>query len=195
MADHLHDCMTDIKETDSAAFQETFCKRCRNPDCCHAMWSRDKFGTRVATQMDRLFKPSQADPRSSRYSMLVDFADMMETALRLEEADRRGDWEIPGSITLPSVGMGTTPQPVPEIQDDLVLPEPDLAALEGTPVEAAQKPVPVVPKTGNTPVQGGGVLLGAAPPTSDPWAGPVAGKSKVVPVGAKVTFGSGTKEK
>ena len=210
MDDYLRVCMLDLQETDNVAFMGTFCQHCRNPDCTHAQWNKDKFGARVASQMERLFHPNQADPRSSRYSMLVDFGDMLEQAIRLEVSDMRGDWEIPDSLTIQN--MAAQPQPVlltpqtvapetnvSEIQDALILPD-----LVGSPLdleapspskipEVSKKAPPPMPKARNTPVQGGGVMLGRTPaPVADPWAGPEVGKVRVVPVGAKIRFGGGS---
>jgi len=211
-SDFLRVCMSDLHETDSTAFMGTFCQRCRNQDCTHAQWSQDKFGSRVATQMDRLFNPNRADPRSSRYSMLVDFGSMLEQAIRLEVADRRGDWEVPDPLTIQN--MAAQPKPVlltpqmtvqetddPVVEDELVLPDLETSPMEAPCVQApvsTKKAPPPVPRATNTPMQGGGVLLGAASvpttPPVDPWAGPEKVKPRVVPVGAKIQFGTPKKE-
>jgi hypothetical protein len=95
MGDFINECMSDLKTSDMAGFTAVFCDRCRQPGCERAKWAGDKFGRRVANQVDRLFHSEQADPTSSRYAHLTDFQDMMESAMRLELADRRGDWTIP----------------------------------------------------------------------------------------------------
>lgn len=78
-------------------FQQTFCQRCRNPDCDLAAWGTGLFDRRVATQAERLLNPQQADPRLPKYARIVEteFPSMMREAMMLEIADRRGDWEVP----------------------------------------------------------------------------------------------------
>lgn len=78
-------------------FRATFCDHCRNPTCALAQWGDDKFGHRVNTQMDKLFNPVLADPNNPKYSRLRerDFPSLFKQAIRLEAADRAGDWEIP----------------------------------------------------------------------------------------------------
>jgi len=100
MADLLDQCIDDLSapgsERDFNAFQETFCKRCRNPDCIHAKWADDKFSARVATQVDRFFgSPQIAAGENPKYAKIVDFQDCFREAIRLEAADRAGDWEVP----------------------------------------------------------------------------------------------------
>lgn len=192
MDDYLHSCMSDLKEKDPTVFMETFCKRCRNPDCTHAKWSSDKFGSRTMNQMERFFNPNQADPTSSRYSMLVDFADMMETAVRLEIADLRKDWEVPEPMNISKhtilVPRTATAIPEPEPEPQVIILEPPVVS---EPIPTLKAP-PSMPRASNTTMQNGGMLLGppmALPPAADPWAGPVSGKSKVVPKGAKIQFG------
>jgi hypothetical protein len=95
MNDLLSECMSDLKTKDVAAFTETFCARCRQQGCGRAKWSGDKFGSRVANQVDRLFHSEQADPTSSRYEHLQDFKNLFTEAMRLEISDQRGDWSVP----------------------------------------------------------------------------------------------------
>ena len=99
MADLLEECITDLSapggSKDYPAFQATFCARCRNPGCAHAKWATDKFGARVQTQVDRFFGSPQADPNDPKYAQLKDFQDCMREAIRLEAADKAGDWEVP----------------------------------------------------------------------------------------------------
>jgi hypothetical protein len=93
----LEDCISDLGRDKGSYqdFQETFCKRCRNIQCTHAQWSKDKFGDRVIKQPDRMFHPHQADPKAPKYAHLADFASMMQEAIKLEIADRKGDWSVP----------------------------------------------------------------------------------------------------
>jgi len=99
MADLLEECISDLSAPggpkDYPAFQETFCARCRNPSCAHAKWASDKFGARVQTQVDRFFHSPQGDPADPKYAELDDFQDCLREAIRLEAADRAGDWEVP----------------------------------------------------------------------------------------------------
>ena len=78
-------------------FKKTFCDHCRNPTCSVANWNEDMFGSRVSTQMDKLFNPVLADPNNPKYSSLRerDFPSLFREAIRLETADRIGDWSIP----------------------------------------------------------------------------------------------------
>lgn len=105
MNDLLSECMSDLKTKDTAAFTETFCARCRQQGCGRAKWSGDKFGVRVANQVDRLFHSEQADPTSSRYEHLQDFKDMFTEAMRLEISDQRGDWSVPNMPDFDKVQM------------------------------------------------------------------------------------------
>jgi hypothetical protein len=95
--DFLEGCISDIGKDKGSYqdFQETFCQRCRNAECVHAQWVKDKFSDRVQTQPDRMFHPHQADPKSPKYAHLVEFTSMMREAIQLEIADRKGDWEVP----------------------------------------------------------------------------------------------------
>lgn len=197
--------MSDLKTKDTAAFTETFCQRCRQQGCQRAKWSGDKFGARVANQVDRLFHAEQADPTSSRYEHLQDFKDMFTEAMRLEISDRRGDWNVPNIPDFNRVQMpkhmvygGSVDDPdVPA--DGLTNPQ------DPTPVSIVPEGVPatVVPapkvgaaqiKTGNTSVPAGGLMLGgsttATPPkpVQDPWAVPTPVKGFVQP-GATIKMG------
>lgn len=98
-ADLLEECVADLSapggERDYKAFQDTFCLRCRNPNCIHAKWVDDRFSARVATQPDRFFNPKIIEGKSPKFADLVDFVDNIRNAMRLEIADRKGDWEVP----------------------------------------------------------------------------------------------------
>ena len=98
-ADLLEECISDLSgpggDRDYRAFQDTFCLRCRNANCIHAKWSEDKFGARVATQPDRFFNPKIVDGQKPKYADLTDFVDKLQEAMRLEIANRKGDWEVP----------------------------------------------------------------------------------------------------
>lgn len=99
IGDLLEDCISDLlapgQNRDYKAFQDTFCLRCRNSNCRHARWVDDRFSARVATQPDRFFNPTIIAGNSPKYADLKDFGDNLREAMRLEIADKRGDWEVP----------------------------------------------------------------------------------------------------
>lgn len=79
-------------------FQEAFCRRCKNPGCDRAEWGDSQFADRVSTQADRLLhNPVFADPNDPTFNQIraIHFKDMIEQAMQMEIADRRGDWQIP----------------------------------------------------------------------------------------------------
>lgn len=87
--DYWNECYD--RETPERDFRATFCNHCRNPECALAGWSKDLFSQRVQAQEDLLFKPK----RGMANKPLSDFGDLMRKAVRLEIADRRGDWSMP----------------------------------------------------------------------------------------------------
>lgn len=97
--DLIEECISDLaapgQDRDYKAFQDTFCLRCRNANCIHAKWVSDQFSARIATQPDRFFNPTFTDGRQPKYADLVDFADRFQEAMKLEIANKRGDWEVP----------------------------------------------------------------------------------------------------
>lgn len=124
MPDFLQSCMADLQTNDKEAFQQTFCQRCKNPECERAGWARDKFGERVSTQADRLLNPKIqiTQAAGSRYEHLKDFMDMAKQAIQLEIADHRGDWTVPGESSrafvpdfrgAPATSNPATPAPAP----------------------------------------------------------------------------------
>lgn len=106
MPDYLRDCMDSVRGkleiSSPKEFMEVMCRRCRQPECTHAGWSKDLFSLRVEHQADRLLNPVQADPRLPRYARItgVDFKDMLHQAIRLEISERRGDWTPPDEIDI-----------------------------------------------------------------------------------------------
>ena len=223
MDDFLEECLTDLagpNNKDYRAFQETFCTRCRNPQCKHAKWAADQFGARVSTQVDRFFKPLLGDVKEPKYAMLVDFQDRLRQAMQLEIANKRGDWEVPEIPILdgrPELAGTKTTSAVDEAIRQLAgakgntapsLPSPDDEAPIETPGppqarEVLRPPVPqktappAVPSKGNTPVPEGGILLGGPSrkppaPAVDPWAVPAHRDAPVVSPGATIRFGGGS---
>ncbi len=208
MKDLLSECMSDLKTKDTAAFTETFCARCRQQGCDRAKWSGDKFGARVANQVDRLFHSEQADPTSSRYEHLQDFKNLFTEAVRYEISDQRGDWNVPNvpdfdKVQMPKHMIYSEPVDEPEPMEDLGVSH-DPAMLKSWPTKPPEgAPATVVPaakvgaaqvKTGNTSVPAGGIMLGgpASPPKPvyDPWAVPIPVKgTTVVKSGATIKMG------
>lgn len=210
MNDLLSECMSDLKTTDTAAFTETFCQRCRQQGCARAKWSGDKFGARVANQVDRLLHPDRADPKSSRYEYIPDFKDMFTEAMRLEISDRRGDWNVPvipdfDKMHMPKHMIYSEPVIDPEVPvdgladptsaEDTTVSLPPRRAPEGVP--ATVVPAPKVGaaqvRMGNTSVPAGGLVLGGSvsrpsKPVHDPWAAPIPVKGIVKP-GATIRMG------
>lgn len=102
MQDYLQDCMEDFRRKASlttavspSEFKELWCSKCQQA-CVNARFG-DPFVNRIASQFDRLTRPNQADPHQPKYASIVarEWADMTREALKLEVADRRGDWEVP----------------------------------------------------------------------------------------------------
>lgn len=210
--------MSDLKTNDEKAFRETFCQRCRQPNCDLAQWSGDLFTQRTSTQADRLLRPTQADPTSSRYEGLKDFQDMLQQAMTLEIADRRGDWNVPSvpdfskpQQQLPKHMVYAMPQdkslvvvddgqtdPVEELVAEVVTERPARPALpQGEPatVVPTVKAASVPTHAGNTPMPLGGIVLGGPAPTApvapkhDPWAAPTTPAGNVVKRGATIKMG------
>lgn len=187
-------------------FQGIFCRRCRHPECTHAKWSSDKFTQRVRTQEERLFNPFQVDPKLPQYAHIsqTDFKDLLQEAMRLEIADRRGDWVIPeipivdgkpqtslpGSVDAALKALRKSPvaeDAVPPDDEDEETP----AVPNVAPAIVPPRPYPeTIPVVRNTPAPRGGVMIGGGnpppPPPSpklvvDPWAIPPPGPRKVAP--------------
>ncbi len=102
MANFFEDCLRDLsrkvkKPVPPQEFSQVFCQRCRNAECDLAGWNGDLFTKRIRSQERRLLDPAPADSRLPKYAQIVDtdFKDMFDHAMRLEIADRRGDWNIP----------------------------------------------------------------------------------------------------
>ena len=157
-------------------FTAVYCKHCRQPKCDRAEWRTSSFDERIATQEERLLNPLQADPSLPKYAHItqMDFKSMLDTAIRLELADRRGDWEVPdlnetpSGILLPPGGTSSSkaqPDPVEQAVSNLsqlgpveVKPEnlePILALPEQEPEEPQEEPslaAPPLPKGSRPPV-------------------------------------------
>jgi hypothetical protein len=219
MDDFLQDCMTDLGVQEHRDFQTTFCVRCRNPQCLHAKWATDKFGERVATQLDRYFNPIQADISDPQYQGLEDFISKLREGKIQVESDRRGDWTVPEIPVTDGVSNKTESEQTSSVDDaaqqlsrvrggeDLNLPDPleaEVEAYANEPEPPAPEPVAPEPppaqeppaSVGNTEVPNEGMMVGggAVPPARvqekvDPWATPKKSTTKVVKPGAKIKMG------
>jgi len=79
-------------------FMQTFCQRCRNTECVNASWGTSVWQNRMRNQKEILLdNPQFADLRDPKFQRIHtnDFPSLLEKAVQLEIADRRGDWEIP----------------------------------------------------------------------------------------------------
>ena len=80
------------------AFQQTFCRVCRNEGCNRSVGGQSLWARRMETQVERLINnPSIADPKDPRFAELreMPFLDKFHEALALEISAQRGDWELP----------------------------------------------------------------------------------------------------
>lgn len=211
MKDLLEGCISsvDVERKDYQAFMETFCVRCRNIECKHALGHKDKFSVRVSHQWDRMFQVERADPTSSRYEHLQDFPSLLRQAMQQEIVDKRGDWTVPEIPILDGRVQSSSPQTTQAIDEatqslagdrgrKITLPEPEPDKPEPDPPKSpthymGSTPA-AVPKPGNTPKPKSGIMVGGAPVPEktrdpDPWAPPKS-VGRVVKPGATIQFGS-----
>jgi hypothetical protein len=196
MSDLLEECLADLgqQEKNYQAFQETFCQHCRNPQCVHAKWAQDKFGARVSKQVERVFNPVRIDPKSvPKYAILPDFVSMVQEAMRLEIADRRGDWEIPDVPIVdgrPQVAQPSVTSAVDDAvrrlayvkgKEDPNLPDPEQAAREGFVQETQAMMQTVVPPAPESKEES--ETLSPVPPPIPPGKAPGMGNIPVPPGG------------
>jgi len=198
MQDLLQGCMAEDRGLDAKSFQEIFCAHCRNPGCQLAKWGMDKFGARVAVQVDRLLNPLRIDARD--YAALADFPDMSEYAEAIAAAEQKGDWSVPeipikdgntetatltttsavdaaAQVLARSRGQEMNLEPPEQTPVPTEFPEDTEALMGGTPVpEPVPEPEPPSkkeapsphPPTGNTEVPSGGLMLDEGPPPASP---------------------------
>lgn len=79
-------------------FKKTFCDNCLNPGCVNSKAAGTSWMNRILTQEEVLLRnPLFANENDPLFSSLrsVDFKDLLQQALALEIADRKGDWSIP----------------------------------------------------------------------------------------------------
>ena len=200
MADFLKQCMDDLapqvgENQNVNQFNEFYCKRCRQPECERAQWSRDNFAQRVATQAERMLHPQNQIrvTDTPKYAMLTDFVDMAREAVRLEISDRRGDWNVPEDRhplqVIQPAEMILNPAEPPELPEEEP-PEPP----KEEPLPPIPEPVLPHPPTGNTqapPAEG--IMIGGLPIPSKPL--PVQDTWEIKPVvqtvapGARIKLG------
>jgi len=205
--DECYDRQVTLKE-----FKEVFCNRCRNPRCIHAGWAVDQFGERVHTQADRLFNTPLADPLNPRHQHLheVEFPSLLRQAVRLNLADKRGDWSLPEENVhlAPIAGEPASdessalvdqavrnlkpegaPEPDPAPAESAAPPEPPAESAASEPDPAPPAPAHFQPTVGNTGEAIHGVMLEGEPPppVKDPWSPKK--KEKLLKPGATVKMG------
>lgn len=199
MKDLLRDCLADFEQkvnqkTGPKEFTDTFCKRCRNPECVNAGWSKDAFSARVTTQVERLTNPTQVDPHLPKYAQIVaaEFKDMIHKAYQLEVADRRGDWEVPQVPDKPLPPK--VPVPVQQPVEVEALPEPVKTKLVSPAPQHPKKAQPTrLPAKTNTERKGGFMLDGEPAPQQtapDPWAPTTVPGEVKVKAGARIKLGA-----
>lgn len=137
MADFWSECydpriaLTSGQPTTPETFSQSFCRLCRNQECSRSGGSGSKWLQRMSTQEDRLLlHPRFADPDDPRFKHLreIDFPSALREAMRIEIADRRGDWVPPteqDALLLAaemSTRVGPSQPTVPIPEDDEVPP-------------------------------------------------------------------------
>lgn len=189
-------------------FTQTFCIRCRNPDCVNAGWSGSAFEQRVSTQVDRLLKnPVIARPEDTRFDPLRAM-HFVEVAAAIALRRREDPWAGPGvhlaepspsTVTLPTVedavarlaaARGRSPEVAVVTEPDLVVepPRETRTTLVETGVDTAPvvaepppQPAPVTRLVVNTEFPEEGVMLGggaARPPETTVVSDPWAPKPR-----------------
>lgn len=100
--DLLRECMSSTGLESGAQsveeFSIAFCRRCWHIQCVRAEQADLPWEDRMATQVYRLLDhPNFAALNDPRFSDLrkISFKDMYQNAMRIEIANRRGDWEVP----------------------------------------------------------------------------------------------------
>lgn len=96
MANFWHECFD--RQMPPQQFEQTFCGRCRNPECDLARWASSRWEARIRTQEDRLLRnPQFMDPRDPRFAQVQKrpFRSLLKEALRVQISEERGDWSVP----------------------------------------------------------------------------------------------------
>lgn len=118
MKDETANCLEDLKSQGERLtvkeLRQTYCARCKNPQCGHAEFANTVWDQRILTQQDRLLdNPNFADPNDPRYDFIrkIEWQNMVREAIRLNVSERRGDWSVPD--VRPALFV-----PVPETPDE-----------------------------------------------------------------------------
>jgi hypothetical protein len=88
-----------------------FCTVCRRATCGHARFGNSEWLRRILTQEERLLNsPQFAAEDDPVYQAIrsLDFKDIARQAIRMDIAERRGDWSIPD---LPGDSVEVAPSP------------------------------------------------------------------------------------
>lgn len=98
MPDSLRDCNTGPLKIDNKTFTETWCAKCRRPDCDLAVLAKiDPMAQRNATWRGKFFEATEADLSIPKFALIArtDFPNLIQKAMKLEISARRGDWSVP----------------------------------------------------------------------------------------------------
>jgi len=98
MSDFLATCNTGDLRTDPKTFREVWCVRCSQPKCSLAQFAQtDPMARRQATWREEFFGKPQADLTIPKFALIagLNFQDMLETAIKREVSEQRGDWSVP----------------------------------------------------------------------------------------------------
>ena len=136
-------------------FKQMFCDVCLNAGCRNSRGAGMKWSQRMLTQEDRLLNNPNFAPESAASMMgLPDFPDLLRDALRIEIADRKGDWEPVtdsdvGRAAAEMMGMVPPAAPVGFEPEEPEAPEPE------EPEAPEPEPEPAPPEPEPEPVEQG----------------------------------------
>lgn len=98
------ECLEDVRKTlgekvTDKDLRRFVCWACRNTECDHAKNADIPWTERMKTQMEKMFGSLRvtASPDDPRWEHLqdIEFPNLLREAIRLEVADRKGDWSVP----------------------------------------------------------------------------------------------------
>ncbi len=98
MPDFLRDCNSGELKIDNKTFTDTWCAKCRRPDCDLAALAKiDPMAQRNATWREKFFGATEADLSIPKFAQIArtDFPNLLQKAMKLEISARRGDWSVP----------------------------------------------------------------------------------------------------
>lgn len=109
--DFLQECMSsiNIENQDVSEFKDLFCQRCWNPDCRRAGQSETSWYHRVSTQVRRLLEnPNIANYNDPKFYNIIKqkFEDKRREALKIEIANKKGDWTVPSEEEIEKAQQG-----------------------------------------------------------------------------------------